>query len=178
MLRDVAGDFDKLLQVDSTLPKQVRKRTTHVQKVKTLKELAATAFYCCLVWYEIVGFIWLCYYCYYYILESVETLVLQIIEILLSSLNQHMDAQRRPADEYDCGSPTKSSPTPLYDPLSGSQSANLAAPKPPAKDNVLKTYQVLFLFPLLVIVLFRLPTILVIPIEGLGEQRAYERKAR
>ena len=90
-----------------------------------------------------------------------------------------MDAQRRPADEYDCGSPTKSSPTPLYDPLSSSQSANLAAPKPPAKDNVLKTYQVFFLFPyLLVIVLSRLPAVLlVIPIEELGEQRAYERKA-
>ena len=89
-----------------------------------------------------------------------------------------MDAQRRPADEYDCGSPTKSSPTPLYDPLSSSQSANLAAPKPPAKDNVLKTYQVFFLFPLLVIELYRLPAILVIPIEELGKQRARKRKAR
>ena len=54
-----------------------------------------------------------------------------------------MDAQRRPVEEYECGSPTKSSPTPLYDPLSNSQSSNLAAPKaPPAKDNVLKSYQV------------------------------------
>ncbi|XP_063687478.1 ral GTPase-activating protein subunit alpha-2-like isoform X1 [Bolinopsis microptera] len=87
VVRDVAGDFDKLLLVDSTLPKQ-------------------------------------------------------IIEVLLSSLNQHMDAQRRPVEEYECGSPTKSSPTPLYDPLSNSQSSNLAAPKaPPAKDNVLKSYQ-------------------------------------
>lgn len=66
----------------------------------------------------------------------------QIIEVLLSSLNQHMDAQRRPIEEYECESPTKSSPTLLYDPLSSSQGPNFAAPKPSGKDSVLKTYQV------------------------------------
>ena len=62
--------------------------------------------------------------------------------MLLSSLHQHMDAQRRPVEEYECDSPTKSSPTLLYDPLSSSQSPNCAAPKPSGKDSVLKTYQV------------------------------------
>ena len=88
VVRNVADDFNKLLQVDPTLPKQ-------------------------------------------------------IIETLLSSLHQYMDAQTLTDDEYDCGSPTTPGSTPLYDPLSSSQSSSFSSTPqpPPAKDNVLKSYQ-------------------------------------
>ena len=66
----------------------------------------------------------------------------QIMEVLLSSLNQYMDIQKPDIDEsYDCDSPTNSSPT-LYDPLSTHSKNWIPVPQsPPGSDSVIKSYQ-------------------------------------
>ena len=148
VVRDIAKDFDKLLLVDSTLPKQVLRvyygfiRTlyplrlfssslygnyfTHTTPILTI---AINMLFLCNRNQDVIPYnsTSRCYYpqhITHHLLLSFPPLISashQIIESLLASLNTHMEAQKAPPPEDTCTErySIKSSPNTIYDPFGG-----------------------------------------------------------